>query len=478
MRKIILFLLFLLAGSCVSAQTQFSDLKFSKYQFSDTQWNVSACLYTSTCQIYSLSGIGTTWNLGYPVSIGATQYIGFLPSGNGTYPWTMVLYNSDGSRAQNLGIGRLDVQGQDSAGHYFFFFTNSNLNGSVFSLDYGFANSNGFSFTGTNLPTVPQTNGMASNGSTTPLGSGQSLSSGPTVVSTSNSTTTTTSTSGSVTSTYSQPVTVTTYSDGSTRTTNNGSATLISTSDTGGGATLTANQQSDIMSFNNNAITNNGIYIRQTGNNDVITVSQIGNNNLIGGVNQQSALIQNGNNSISIKQGNNNGNTGKNEIDLSVVGGSNNVYIVQGSDPGGVSAGNNYQLVSVNGFSNSITTSQTNDGGAVGHFLEAVVNGNYNTVGITQDTNGQKQLFASITGNTNTVNTVQTGTGQHYLNVNVQGNGNSAIVNQSGAVANNASITLINSGSPASVNLTQTGGQSYSITQTCYTACGTVTVRQ
>jgi len=300
-------------------------------------------------------------------------------------------------------------------------------------------------------------------------------SSGPTVVSTTNSTVTTSSTNGTVTSTYSQPVTITTYSDNSTTTTNNGSATLISTSDLGGSSSITANQQSDVTNFNNSTITNNGIYIRQTGNNDVITISQIGSHDLIGGINQQFARIQDGNNYISIKQGN--GNPGKNEIDLSVAGGSNNLYLVQSSDPAGVSAGNNYQLVNINGFDNSITTNQTNTGGA-GHFLEAVVAGNYNSVGITQDTNGQKQLFATITGNSNTLSTVQTGTGTHYLNVNMHGTGNNATVNQSGSTANNANVTLINAGAPASVNLTQSGGASYSITQTCYTACGTVTVRQ
>ena len=99
-----------LVGVCSlsKAQTQFSDLEFGRYQFSDTQWNVSACLYTNTCQVYSLSGIGTTYNLGYPVTIGATQYIGFVASGNNSYPWTMLLYNSNGSVAQNLGIGKLD----------------------------------------------------------------------------------------------------------------------------------------------------------------------------------------------------------------------------------------------------------------------------------------------------------------------------------------------------------------------------------
>ena len=294
-------------------------------------------------------------------------------------------------------------------------------------------------------------------------------SSGPTVVSTANSTITTTNTSGTVTSTYSQPVTVTTWSDGTTTTANNGSATLISTSDTGGSSTITANQQTDINNFNNRYINNNGIYIRQSGNGDTINVQQIGTHNLI------TAVIADGNNNITIKQGN--GNSGKNEINTSIKGGSNIVNLTQAYDIAGISAGDNYQQVNITGVNNNITTSQTNSGGA-GHFLEASIVGNNNTANLTQDTNGQKQLFATITGNSNTVSTVQTGTGNHYLNVNVQGNGNSATVNQSGSAANAASVTLINAGAPASVNLTQSGGQSYTITQTCYTACGTVTVRQ
>lgn len=300
--------------------------------------------------------------------------------------------------------------------------------------------------------------------------------SGPTVVSTQNTTVTTTSTSGSTTSTYSQPVTITTYSDNTTTTANNGSATLISTSNTGGGSTITNIQQSDVNNFNATTITGNNIYIRQTGTNDLINIQQIGTQNLVGGVNQQFATIKDSNNIVTIKQGN--GNSGKNEIDLKVQGGSNIVDMKQAYDVAGVSAGNNYALVNINGFSNNITAQQSNDGGLAGHFLEAVIAGNYNTVGITQSNAGTKEAFVNINGNNNTVNTVQSGTGQHYVNVTTSGNGNSATVNQSGSSANNASITLINAGAPASVNLTQTGGQNYAITQTCYTTCGTVTVRQ
>ena len=239
--------------------------------------------------------------------------------------------------------------------------------------------------------------------------------------------------------------------------------------------TITGGGAGDVINFNSNPILNNGIYIRQAGNNDVVGISQIGDKNLIGGVNEQFAKIQDSNNYISIKQGT--GNPGKNEINLSVTGGSNNLYLVNGSDPAGVSGGNNYQLVNIAGFNNSVTASQTNSGGE-GHFLELAVTGNSNTVGIIQNNDGQKQLYAMITGNLNTLTTTQSGTGQHLLTVNMTGNGNSAVVNQGGSLANTASITLINAGAPASVDLSQGGGKNYSITQTCYTTCGTVTIRQ
>ena len=44
----------LLLGAVSSAfATSLSDLKFGQYQIADSQWNVDACLNTSTCQIYS-----------------------------------------------------------------------------------------------------------------------------------------------------------------------------------------------------------------------------------------------------------------------------------------------------------------------------------------------------------------------------------------------------------------------------------------
>lgn len=54
--KRFLFLFAILWSMCFSAYSQASglaDLKFGQYQVADSQWNVSACMYTATCQIYS-----------------------------------------------------------------------------------------------------------------------------------------------------------------------------------------------------------------------------------------------------------------------------------------------------------------------------------------------------------------------------------------------------------------------------------------
>jgi hypothetical protein len=469
-------ILFLWLYSSLALATQFTDLKFSRYQIADSQWNVSACMYTTTCQIYSKNP-GTAYKIPWTsgqLSWAAGDYVQFLPNmtngqQNNTNPWLAVQYTGAGVQKATMGVGHIINMGTD----YFFFVGSDNNTGQLFSMTSGFSNTSGVTWTGTLNPSIAQTNTYANGGSTTPLAAGQTASS-PTVTGTSTATVVTSSTSGSVISYYNTLQTTTTWSDGSSTVTN-GSSTLFSTRDMGGGGTITAGQQSDVNLFNSNTITDNKIYIRHSGNNDSVTVQQIGTRNLITGVNNQFAQIQDSNNYLNIKQGN--GNPGKNEIDLRMTGGSNWVEIKQAWDGAGVSGGNNYALVNVGGFTNNITTQQTNDGGS-GHFLEATVSGNYNTVNMTQSNDGTKQAFVSITGNNNSVTTTQSGSGQHYANVSAVGNGNTAVIDQSGSTANNASVTLINAGAPASVNLTQTGGKNYSITQTCYTACGTVTVRQ
>jgi len=253
-------------------------------------------------------------------------------------------------------------------------------------------------------------------------------------------------------------------------------------------SSITTAQQSRVNSAASRlaAIEHNGIYIDQVGSNNIVNVSQVGQYNQVSGVGATYAPVQGSFNNITIRQGDPSSPTGKNLIEMSVQGtGNNTLNLNQGRDTAGNSTGtdvgNHYQTVGVAGYNNTVTTNQQNAGGSVGHYLEANVVGNYNTVGIVQtDGTTQKQAFTSVTGNNNVLNASQTGLGNHYLDVSLNGNGNSATVNQYGNTANAATISLTNAGGPASVNLTQTGGQVYNISTVCVQAggCAPITVRQ
>jgi hypothetical protein len=246
-------------------------------------------------------------------------------------------------------------------------------------------------------------------------------------------------------------------------------------------AGISTAQQSRVTVFQNRAITNNAIYIDQVGDSNTINIAQAGNNNLITGVGQQAAQIQGDSNTITIRQGVAGSN--KNEIDLRVVGDTNTLNINQGVDTTGAGTGSTngmYQSVDVNGYSNILTTQQTNTGGVGGHYMETTVNGNQNNVLVKQTDNGNKTLFTTVNGNNNTVNTTQSGTGQHYLETILTGDGNTALVTQSGNLQNRASISITNAGGPGSVDLQQTGDQVYNITTSCVTAggCAPIVIRQ
>jgi len=253
-------------------------------------------------------------------------------------------------------------------------------------------------------------------------------------------------------------------------------------------SSITAAQQSRVnaAAVTRAGIMHNGIYIDQVGNNDHINVSQVGGYNQVSGIGATNAPVRGDLNNITIRQGDPGNPVGKNLIEMSVQGtGSNTLNLNQGRDTNGnytgVDVGNHYQSVSVSGYSNTVTTNQQNTGGTVGHYLEANIVGNYNTVGLVQtDGTTQKQTFANVNGNNNVLNASQTGIGNHYLDVSLNGNGNSATVNQYGNTANAATLSLTNAGGPASVNLTQTGGQVYNITTVCVTAggCQPITVKQ
>ena len=301
------------------------------------------------------------------------------------------------------------------------------------------------------------------------------------------------------TTVYSTPTTVTTYSDGSTVTTT-GNPTVVSTGTSNStpivslteattpttivpaySSNITPEQQARVnaASSRKNGIVGNGVYLSNTGSNNVVYVEQVGMNQLVSGIGQQAAYINGSGNSITLKQGDVISKQGQSLIELSVSGNFNTIRVNHGRDLYGSSSGSDmgyhYASVSISGDNNAVTNFQQ----GINNYSETVVSGNSNVVQVNQ--NGTNNVsFSTVNGSGNNLSSSQTGSGGHFLDVTLTGNGNSAVVSQSGNTQNKATISLTNAGGPASVNLTQTGGQVYSIQQTCVTpsGCGTVMIRQ
>ena len=173
MKRFLLIFSFLVT-LCLNAHSQATglvDLKFGRYQIADSQWNVSACMYTATCQIYSKNP-GTVYKIPWTsgqLAWATGDYVAFAATGDATNPWNAVQFSSAGTQKAVLGTGRIINMGTD----YFFFVGNDNNTGQLFSMTQGFANTSGVTWTGTVNPTVTQVNNYATNGSTTPLAAGQ-----------------------------------------------------------------------------------------------------------------------------------------------------------------------------------------------------------------------------------------------------------------------------------------------------------------
>jgi len=177
MKKFIAFIFMLMM--CLTAQaTGLVDLKFGQAQIADSQWNVSACTQTATCQIYSKNP-GTVYKIPWTsgqLSWSAGDYVAFATTGNSTNPFNAVQYSANGTQKAVMGTGHIINMGSD----YFFFVGNDNDTGQLFSMTQGFSSTSGVTWTGTRNPTVAQVNAYAANGSTTPLAAGQSAAPPPT----------------------------------------------------------------------------------------------------------------------------------------------------------------------------------------------------------------------------------------------------------------------------------------------------------
>ena len=213
------------------------------------------------------------------------------------------------------------------------------------------------------------------------------------------------------------------------------------------------------------SITGSGIYINQAGSGVNISITQQGPNNLIKGQDLSSAAqILGDYNSLTVNQ-----NTSGNVLGIDVNGNNNTIDITQNK--------NQRALVGITGNSNSLTMEQQIFGVSGEHFAKINIEGNSNTVDTSQKDSGNKILFTDIQGSNNTVDVKQWGTGQHFLDLTL-GNSNTVNVTQDGSGSHNATINL--SGNPTTLNLTQdaSSNQNYYLQQVCTTGTCSATVTQ
>jgi hypothetical protein len=248
---------------------------------------------------------------------------------------------------------------------------------------------------------------------------------------------------------------------------------------------ITGAQQTRVTSFANRNIINNSINLAVWGDNNSVSITQIGSKTQFSGVGQDTAEIQGNDNVVTVRQGWNGSDPDKNQIEFKISGDANTVNLNQSvsfTGQGGLSSNGHYQLLNLNGSRNSVSVEQINTGGTGGHYLENNITGNNNVISQSQQDNTSKLLFLTLDGSNNTTNLIQRGTGNHYLDLTLQGNGHRADVTQEGTKQNKATVSLINAGGGVNFTLNQNGvnaGQIYSISQICTNPSGcSVTVNQ
>jgi hypothetical protein len=168
-KTVLIFSLVLLGKVSIAA---LSDIKFGQYQIADSQWNTSACLNTTTCQIYSKQP-GTAYKIPWwqgQVQWAAGDYVKLELSGDQNYPYIARQYTSAGVLKETLGTGKIVNMGPD----YFFFVGNDDNTGQLFSGSSGMSDTSGVTWTGTLNPTIAEADAYAAqNYSTTPLAPGE-----------------------------------------------------------------------------------------------------------------------------------------------------------------------------------------------------------------------------------------------------------------------------------------------------------------
>lgn len=341
------------------ANAALTDAKFSRYQVADSQWNVSACLYTATCQIYAKNpGVAykIPWTSGQ-LSWAAGDYIKFEMSGIAGYPYTARQYTSNGTLKATLGLGKIVNMGAD----YFFFVGNDNNTGQLFSGTVGMSNTAGVTWTGTLNPTVAQADTISTNYSATPLASGQ-------------------------TAAPAAPAAPTLCCGGSA-------------------APFSANTTTvaKVQSFTSRTTADSKVNIEQVGNFNTTVIQQTGTRNnyinyYVNGSNNTATVTQSGNSSTQV-----------NYVDLVVQGSNNSSTITQTSTGGSKGA-----FVNVNNNNNTVKIQQTDNGS---HYAEVNLSGGNKSVDITQSGSAAQMASVTLTGYSQGLTLQQTGSTQQFYSI-------------------------------------------------------------
>ena len=263
----------------------------------------------------------------------------------------------------------------------------------------------------------------------------------------------------------------TTTSGPSTSTTTGTSSGISSTQST---KISTAASRASTASSGTNP--DNSVYIDQAGDGNTINILQDGSTgNHIRGIGVERSVISGDSNNILIKQGSPT-SWAPNLIELMLEGDSNDLDLFQDRNDDGTenySRGDHIIKLNVDGNLNAIEVIQRATGTA-GHYADIDVTGNSSNFDVLQKDASEKQVFIDVTGNSNIIDVTQQHNSSKFLDITLNGNAHDVTVLQKGLGAHNATIDLTYGSASSTVDLTQQGdsNQSYSLTQTCYTAGG------
>ena len=207
--------------------------------------------------------------------------------------------------------------------------------------------------------------------------------------------------------------------------------------------------------------TTNSVYIDQVGDGGTISITQKGQSNKVG--TEQNRVILEGNNQVITvtQEGNNNSIQGSIvqadniNTDVTITGDSNTLTYDQGD---GASVATSTQTLTVTGDSNELTFNQGTAASATGATQTIEITGDTNT--LTSTINADDVVNTkTIAGDNNTITTVQEGTAGKNIEMLLTGNTNTVEIKQSSTTnVDTLKINSTSNGSTITINQCNAGG--------------------